>query len=67
MNIAKFVKCRRGQNTIEYLLMLTVIVGVVLIVGAAMKKFMPGFFDSIVQKINGAVMTLGGNGPGIDG
>lgn len=50
---------RRGQNTVEYLLMLTVVVGVVLVAGVALKKFMPGFFNSIAQKISGAGDQLG--------
>ena len=45
------LKSRRGQNTVEYLLMLTVVVGVVLVSGVAMKKFMPGFFEQIKEKI----------------
>ena len=38
---------RRGQNTVEYLLMLTVIIGVVLLAGGLMKKMMPGLFAQI--------------------
>ncbi len=50
---------RRGQNTVEYLLMLTVVVGVVLVGGMALKRFMPGFFDNIADMIRNAVVTLG--------
>ncbi len=35
---------RAGQNTVEYLLILAVIVGVVLITGTALKKYMPSLF-----------------------
>lgn len=53
---------RKGQNTVEYLLMLTVIVGVLLITGAAIKKFMPGLFAQISQSITGAASNLGSPG-----
>jgi Flp pilus assembly pilin Flp len=49
----------RGQNTVEYLLMLTVVVGVVLVAGIALKKFMPGLFTQIQQMISGAASNLG--------
>jgi len=51
---------KKGQNTVEYLLMLTVVVGVVLIAGAALKKFMPGLFAQIQGMISGAANTMGG-------
>ncbi len=63
MNSRKAVAISRGQNTVEYLLMLTVVVGVVLISGAALKKFMPNLFNSI----SGGIMTAAGtmaSGPG---
>jgi len=50
----KLFKNRSGQNTVEYLLMLAVIVGVVLLTGAAIKKFMPGLFESISKMISDA-------------
>lgn len=50
---------RRGQNTVEYLLMLTVVVGVVLVAGVALKKFMPCLFNNIQQMITGAAGQLG--------
>ena len=51
MNVQKIAGSRRGQNTVEYLLMLTVIVGVVLVSGGLLKKFMPNFITSITDKI----------------
>ena len=57
----KYFKNRKGQNTVEYLLMLTVVVGVVLVAGAALKKFMPGLFEQIQGMISGAAGNLGGN------
>ena len=53
---------RRGQNTVEYLLMLTVVVGVVLISGAMLKKFMPTLFNNIQQMITGAAGQMGSGG-----
>jgi len=55
----KWLKSRKGQNTVEYLLMLTVVVGVVLVAGVALKRFMPGLFSSIQQMISGAATSLG--------
>jgi len=52
----------RGQNTVEYLLMLTVVVGVVLVSGMALKKFMPDLFNDIAEKIREASGTLGSGG-----
>jgi Flp pilus assembly pilin Flp len=54
------IRNRRGQNTVEYLLMLTVVVGVVLAAGMALKKFMPGLFAQIEQMIDAAAANLGG-------
>ena len=53
---------RRGQNTVEYLLMLTVVVGVVLVSGAMLKKFMPSLFNNIQQMITGAAGQMGSSG-----
>jgi Flp pilus assembly pilin Flp len=55
----KRLSSRRGQNTVEYLLMMTVIVGVVLVAGAALKKFMPTLFQTIETMITGAAGTVG--------
>jgi Flp pilus assembly pilin Flp len=59
MDIKTLTRSRRGQNTVEYLLMLTVVVGVVLVSGAMLKKFMPTMFDDIAQKILHAADGLG--------
>lgn len=56
---------RAGQNTVEYLLILAVIVGVVLITGTALKKYMPTLFSQVTEKMEIAVNQLGrssGNG-----
>lgn len=58
----KMFKNRKGQNTVEYLLMLAVVVGVVLVAGMALKKYMPTLFSSIQGMINGAASSLGASG-----
>ncbi|MBT3393026.1 MAG: hypothetical protein HN833_03220 [Elusimicrobiaceae bacterium] len=49
----QLLKKQDGQNTIEYLFMLGIIVVVVGIVGVAIKKFMPDLFEKIQAKIMG--------------
>lgn len=56
------LKNRKGQNTVEYLLMLSVVVGVVLIAGMAIKNYMPALFQKIQSMINGAAGSLGSGG-----
>ncbi|MBI5208743.1 MAG: hypothetical protein HY927_02070 [Elusimicrobia bacterium] len=46
------LKDRRGQNTVEYLLMLAVVVGVVLIAGVSLKRFMPDLFAKVTAPID---------------
>ena len=60
--LRKRLSSRRGQNTVEYLLMLTVVVGVVLVSGAMLKKFMPTLFNNIQQMITGAAGQMGSGG-----
>ncbi|WP_428898241.1 hypothetical protein Dip518_000432 [Parelusimicrobium proximum] len=52
------IKNKKGQNTIEYLLMLGVVVGVALLVGGLIKAFMPDLFEQIKGKILGNVGQL---------
>ena len=52
------LKSKKGQGTVEYLLMLGVIVGVALAAGFAVKTFMPDLFDSIAAKIKGGVTQM---------
>jgi len=54
-------RSKRGQNTVEYLLMLTVVVGVVLVAGMAMKHYMPSLFSKISEMISISATTLGGS------
>ena len=52
------VKNNKGQNTIEYMLMLFVIIGVVFAVGALIKNYMPELFDQIKEKITGSASGI---------
>ncbi len=52
------LKKKEGQNTIEYILMLGVVVGVALLVGTLVKKMMPEVFESIKAKILGGVNSI---------
>lgn len=61
-SMRKRLSSKRGQNTVEYLLMLTVVVGVVLVAGVALKKFMPTLFNNIQQMITGAASQMGSGG-----
>jgi Flp pilus assembly pilin Flp len=53
------LKMRKGQNTVEYLLMLAVVVGVVLIAGMAIKRYMPTLWAQIQGMISSAAGSLG--------
>ncbi len=59
VRLANWMQNRRGQNTVEYLLMLTVVVGVVLVAGVALKKYMPQLFQQIQEMIGKAAGSLG--------
>lgn len=49
------LKKKEGQNTIEYVLMLVVVVGVAGLAGVLIKKFMPDLFEQVKAKILGGV------------
>ncbi len=49
------LKKKEGQNTIEYVLMLVVVVGVAGLAGALIKKFMPELFENVKSKILGGM------------
>ena len=49
------LKKQEGQNTVEYIIMLAVIVGIVLAVGGFMKAMMPEVFENVKAKIIGGV------------
>ena len=45
------VKRKEGQNTIEYIIMLGVVVGIALLVGTLVKKMMPEVFESVLANL----------------
>ena len=49
---------KEGQNTVEYVLMLVVVVGVAVLVGGLIKSFMPEFWENIKGKILGGANQL---------
>ncbi len=49
------LKKQEGQNTVEYIIMLTVVIGIALAVGMGIKKFLPDVFDNVKAKIIGGV------------
>lgn len=50
---------RRGQNTVEYLLMLMVVVAIAGMAAVALKKYMPGLMSQIQNAISGAAGSIG--------
>ena len=52
------IRNKKGQNTIEYMLMLLVIIGVVFAVGALIKNYMPDLFQQIKDKITGGASKI---------
>jgi len=55
------LKKKEGQNTIEYVLMLVVVVGVAGIAGMLIKKFLPQLWEQVTGKILGGVGTAANN------
>lgn len=58
MKLSQLMSSRRGQNTVEYLLMLTVVVAIALALGAFLKQKMPGVFEMMLEKITGAIGVI---------
>ncbi len=52
------LKQKEGQNTIEYVLMLVVVVGVAGLAGVLIKQFMPELFENIKAKITGSMSEM---------
>ncbi|MGB2579815.1 Flp pilus assembly pilin Flp [Elusimicrobium simillimum] len=49
------LKNKKGQGTVEYALMLAVIVGIALAAGLALKQFMPELFENVKQRVLGGL------------
>ena len=56
--LVKLVRDRRGQNTVEYLMMLAVIVGVILVVGKMFKPQISNIFNQIMGMVSGAAQGV---------
>ena len=59
LKLAVRLQSERGQNTVEYLMMLAVIVGVILVIGKMFKPQISGIFNQIMGMISGAASTVG--------
>lgn len=57
--LARRLRGKRGQNTVEYLLMLAVIVGVILVVGKMFKPQISAVFNNIMGLVSGAASSVG--------
>lgn len=58
------LKSRRGQGIVEYLMMMGVVVGVILVIGKMFKPQVSLLFMGIMDKIGKAVESVGGTGGG---
>lgn len=54
----KLIRSKRGQNTVEYLMMLAVIVGVILVVGKMFKPQISNIFNQIMGMVSGAAQGV---------
>ena len=52
------LKKKEGQNTVEYVLMLVVVVGIAMVAGVALKKFAPELIEKVKAKIFGGVDSV---------
>ena len=57
--MAARLRGRKGQNTVEYLMMLAVIVGVILVVGKMFKPQISQVFNQIMAMVSGAAQSVG--------
>ncbi|MFA6030655.1 MAG: hypothetical protein WC969_12430 [Elusimicrobiota bacterium] len=57
--LQQWIRSERGQNTVEYLMMLAVIVGVILVIGKMFKPQISQVFNQIMAMISGAASTVG--------
>lgn len=56
--VLEVLKKKEGQNTIEYVLMLVVVVGVAGAAGMLIKKYMPDLFEQVKGKITGSMSGM---------
>ena len=55
----RMLRSRRGQGTVEYLLMLGVIVGVALVIGRMFKPQAIAIFNQVMKQVSDAAGTVG--------
>lgn len=49
---------KEGQNTVEYVLMLVVIVGIAMVAGTALKNYFPELMEKVKGKIGGGLDSM---------
>ena len=49
---------KEGQNTVEYVLMLVVIVGIAMVAGTALKNYFPELMGKVKEKIGGGLDSM---------
>lgn len=56
--LKKFLKEESGQTTVEYLLIIAVIVVVISVLGGELKKRLPGTVEQVFKGVNGKINQL---------
>lgn len=56
----RLLRSSRGQNTVEYLMMLAVIVGVIMVVGRMFKPQISNVFNQVMSMVSDGARTVGG-------
>ena len=57
-DLAEWARSEEGQNTVEYLMMLAVIVGVILVIGKMFKPQISQVFNQIMAMVSGAASSV---------
>jgi Flp pilus assembly pilin Flp len=56
--IKQFLKDEKGQTTVEYLLIIAVVVVVISVLGAQLQKQLPGVVQKVFQGVNKKIDLL---------
>ncbi|MFC1680154.1 Flp family type IVb pilin [Elusimicrobiota bacterium] len=56
--LREILRGERGQGTVEYLMMIAVIVGVVMVVGTMFKPQISGVFNSVMASVADAARNV---------
>jgi len=62
--IKQFLRDEEGQTTVEYLLIIAVIVVVISVLGKGLTKQLPGTIDQVFAGVNGKIKDLMSAGAG---